>query len=135
MIQIATSCSLILQTKIAMKNWVQLIGNLGADPEVRHFESGKRKASFRMATNEWYRNQDNELVEDTNWHNIVAWETTADQIMDGLVKGDKVLVQGKLTSRSYEDKEGVKRSITEVIIRDFEKLVKHSTVAEVADKN
>jgi len=118
-----------------MKNWVQLIGNLGADPEVRHFESGKRKASFRMATNEWYRNQDNELVEDTNWHNIVAWETTADQIMDGLVKGDKVLVQGKLTSRSYEDKEGVKRSITEVIIRDFEKLVKHSTVAEVADKN
>jgi len=117
-----------------MKNWVQLIGNLGADPEVKHFESGKRKVQFNIATHEWYRNQEQELVEDTNWHRIVAWETLADQIVDSLKKGDKVLIHGKLTGRSYEDKDGVKRSITEVVVRDFEKLLKPAAVSEVDTK-
>lgn len=115
-----------------MKNWVQLIGNLGADPEIKHFESGKRKVSFNLATHEWYRNQDQELVEEVNWHRIVAWETLADQLTDSLSKGDKVLVQGKLTSRSYEDKDGNKRTVTEVVVRDFEKLVRQQVATDVA---
>jgi single-strand DNA-binding protein len=111
-----------------MKNWVQLIGNLGADPELFQFESGKRKVQFNLATNEWYRNQDQELVEETNWHRIIAWDSIADQVADSLKKGEKVIVQGKLTSRSYEDKDGVKRSVTEVSLRAFDKLIKEKIV-------
>ena len=111
-----------------MKNWVQLIGNLGADPELFQFESGKRKVQFNLATNEWYRNQDQELVEETNWHKVIAWDNLADQVMEALQKGEKVLIQGKLTSRSYEDKEGVKRSVTEVSLRDFEKITREKAV-------
>lgn len=116
-----------------MRNWVQLIGNLGADPEVRQFDSGKRKAHFTMATHEWYRNQDQELVEETNWHRVVAWDKHADQIMETLSKGDKVLIQGKLIQRSYEDTDGNKKYITEVNVRDFDKLQKQAQAAEAAE--
>ncbi|WP_100610298.1 single-stranded DNA-binding protein [Confluentibacter lentus] len=103
----------------AIKNKVQLIGNLGNDPEIINLESGKRLAKFTIATNESYKNNKGEKVTDTQWHNVVAWGKTAEIIEKYLTKGKEVAVEGKLTSRSYETKEGEKRYITEVICNEL----------------
>ena len=98
----------------ALKNKVQLIGNLGNDPEVIIMENGNKLAKFSMATNESYKNAKGERVTETQWHNVVAWGKTAEIVENYLVKGKEVAVEGKLTSRSYETKEGEKRYITEI---------------------
>lgn len=103
----------------ALKNKVQLIGNLGMNPEVRELENGNALAKFAMATNESYVNKEGERITDTQWHNIVAWGKTAELMGQLLAKGKEVMVEGKLTSRSYEDKEGNKRYITEVVANEF----------------
>ena len=103
----------------ALKNKVQLIGNLGSTPEVKKLDGGKTIAKFSLATNETYKNQKGEKVEETQWHNIVAWGKTAELMEQLLAKGKEVMVEGKLTSRSYEDKEGNKRYITEVVAQEF----------------
>jgi single-strand DNA-binding protein len=103
----------------AIKNKVQLIGNLGNDPEIINLESGKRLAKFTIATNETYKNNKGEKVTDTQWHNVVAWGKTAEIIEKYLTKGKEVAVEGKLTSRSYETKEGEKRYITEVVCNEL----------------
>lgn len=103
----------------AIKNKVQLIGNLGNDPEIINLESGKRLAKFTIATNESYKNNKGEKVTDTQWHNVVAWGKTAEIIEKYLTKGKEVAVEGKLTSRSYETKEGEKRYITEVVCNEL----------------
>ena len=103
----------------ALRNKVQLIGHLGANPEVRKLDGGKTIAKLRLATNESYKNQKGEKVEDTQWHNIVAWGKTAALMEQLLAKGKEVMIEGKLTSRSYEDKEGNKRYITEVVANEF----------------
>ena len=97
-----------------IRNRVQLIGNLGQDPEVIALENGGKLAKFSLATNETYKNKAGEKVTETQWHNVVAWGKTADIVETYLVKGKEVVVEGKLTSRSYEAKTGVKRYITEV---------------------
>lgn len=99
----------------ALKNKVQLIGNLGNDPEITILDSGKKLAKFSLATNETYKNLSGEKVTDTQWHNIVAWNKTAEIIEKYLIKGKEVIVEGKLTSRSYQTSEGEKRYITEVV--------------------
>lgn len=99
----------------SLRNQVQLIGNLGKDPEVRELDSGRKVANFTLATNETYRTKDGEKKEDTQWHNIVAWGKTADIIEKYVTKGREVILKGKLTSRSYENKDGDKRYITEVV--------------------
>ncbi|MFT4833212.1 MAG: single-strand DNA-binding protein [Psychroserpens sp.] len=98
----------------ALRNRVQLIGNLGNDPEIVNMESGTKLAKFSIATNETYKNTKGEKVTDTQWHNVVAWGKTAEIIEKYLVKGIEVVVEGKLTSRSYETKEGEKRYVTEI---------------------
>lgn len=98
-----------------LRNKVQLIGNLGNDPEVITLDSGKKLAKFNIATNETYKNKEGERVTDTQWHNVVAWGKTADIVESYITKGKEVAIEGKLTSRSYEDKEGQKRYITEVV--------------------
>ena len=103
----------------ALKNKVQLIGNLGADPEVMSFESGKKKASFNMATKEVYRNAKGEKVEETQWHRVIAWGKLAEIAEKYLTKGKEVLVEGKLVNRSYNDKEGNKKYITEVEVSEL----------------
>ena len=103
----------------ALRNKVQLIGHLGANLEVKKLDGGKTIAKFSMATNESYKNQKGEKVEETQWHNIVAWGKTAELMEQLLAKGKEVMVEGKLTSRSYEDKEGNKRYITEVVAQEF----------------
>ncbi|MEL6917852.1 MAG: single-stranded DNA-binding protein [Bacteroidota bacterium] len=98
----------------ALRNKVQLIGHLGQDPEIVNLEGGSKLAKFSIATNESYRNAKGEKVEDTQWHNIVAWGKTAEIVENYLVKGKEVAVEGKLVHRSYATKEGEKRYITEV---------------------
>ena len=98
----------------ALKNKVQLIGNLGQDPEIVTLESGSKLAKFSIATSESYKNAEGKKIEETQWHNIVAWGKTADIVENYLVKGKQVAIEGKLTHRSYETKEGEKRYVTEV---------------------
>ncbi|WP_111308983.1 single-stranded DNA-binding protein [Confluentibacter sediminis] len=103
----------------AIRNKVQLIGNLGNDPEIINLESGKMLARFTIATNESYKNNKGEKITDTQWHNIVAWGKTAEIIEKYVTKGKEVAIEGKLTSRSYETKEGEKRYITEIVCNEL----------------
>jgi single-strand DNA-binding protein len=98
-----------------LRNKVQLIGNLGANPEVVNLESGKKLAKFSIATNESYKNAQGEKVDDTQWHNVIAWGKTAEVVENFLTKGNEVAIEGKLVNRNYEDKEGNKRYVTEVV--------------------
>ena len=91
-----------------------LIGNLGKDPELRTLDGGARVATFSIATTEKYT-KDGQTVENTDWHNIVAWNGLADVAGKYLTKGSPVYIEGKIRSRSYDDKDGVKRYVTEVI--------------------
>lgn len=102
-----------------LRNHVQLLGNLGKDVDLTSFDSGSKKASFTLATSDYYKNATGEKVQDTQWHNIVAWGKGAELMSQSLSKGSKVLIKGKLVSRSYEDKEGKKRYITEVLANEF----------------
>jgi single-strand DNA-binding protein len=101
-----------------LKNQVQLIGNLGNTPEIITLESGAKLAKFSLATNETYTNKKGEKVTDTQWHNVVAWNKTAELIEKFLDKGKEVAIQGKLTSRSWDDQDGNKRYITEVVCNE-----------------
>ncbi len=102
-----------------LSNKVQLIGNLGADPEVKQLDGGKTVAKIRLATSETYKNAAGEKVTDTQWHNLVAWGKTAQIAEQYLKKGNRVAVEGKLINRSYEDKEGIKRYVTEVLVNEI----------------
>jgi single-strand DNA-binding protein len=103
----------------AMKNKVQLIGYVGQDPEVKNLDGGKKLANITIATNDYYINDKGEKVEQTEWHRLTAWGKVAEIIEKYVTKGKEVAVEGKLTHRSYEDKEGNKRYITEVVINDL----------------
>ncbi|AEH01013.1 MULTISPECIES: single-stranded DNA-binding protein [unclassified Lacinutrix] len=102
-----------------LKNKVQLIGNLGQDPEIINLESGKMLAKFSIATNDSYKNANGEKITDTQWHNVVAWGKTAQIIEKYVTKGKEVAIEGKLTTRSWEDKDGMKRYITEVVCNEL----------------
>tara|TARA_R110002073_G_scaffold41030_4_gene116320 strand:+ start:13579 stop:13914 length:336 start_codon:yes stop_codon:yes gene_type:complete len=102
-----------------LRNKVQLIGNLGNNPEIITLESGKKLAKISIATNETYKNAQGEKVTDTQWHNVVSWNKTAEIIEKYLQKGSEVAIEGKLTSRSYEDKDGVKKYITEIVCNEM----------------
>ncbi len=102
-----------------LRNKVQLIGNLGNDPEIINLESGKTLAKFAIATNESYKNAQGEKVTDTQWHNIVAWGKTAEIVEKYVGKGKEVAIEGKLTTRSWEDKDGLKRYITEIVCSEL----------------
>lgn len=103
----------------AMKNKVQLIGHVGQDPEVKDLEGGKKVANLTLATNDYYTNDKGEKVENTEWHKVTAWGKIAEIIEKYVVKGKEIVVEGKLTHRSYEDKDGTKRYVTEVVANDI----------------
>ena len=103
----------------ALKNKVQLIGNLGAAPEVRNTESGKKLVKFSIATSESYRNTKGERVKETQWHNVIAWGTVADVVEKYLVKGSEIALEGKLIYRNYTDKEGQKKYVTEIQMNEM----------------
>ncbi len=102
-----------------LRNKVQLIGNLGGAPEIINLDSGKKLAKFSLATNESYKNSSGERIVDTQWHNIVAWNNTANIIEMYVSKGSEIAIEGKLVSRSYEDPAGNKRFITEIVVNEL----------------
>jgi single-strand DNA-binding protein len=102
-----------------VRNSITLIGNLGKDPELKQFENGRTLAKFSLATNEVYRNGNGDKITSTQWHNIVAWGKTAELMGSLLKKGKEVAVTGKLTYRSYQDKDGNNRYVSEIVIEDF----------------
>jgi single-strand DNA-binding protein len=102
----------------ALKNKVQLIGNLGNAPEIKTTEGGKKLARFSMATNESYRNAQGEKITETQWHNLIAWGKVADIAEKFLVKGSEVAIEGKLINRNYTDGEGNKKYVTEVQVNE-----------------
>ena len=100
-------------------NKVILLGNLGKDPEIRRLDDGRGVANFSLATSETYKNKSGEKVTNTEWHNIVLWSPLADIAENYLKKGSQVYIEGKISNRSYEDKDGVKKYISEVVGREI----------------
>lgn len=115
------SASLEAQSKLLdmLRNQIQLIGNLGKDPEVKHLDNGKVVANISLATHEYYTNAQGEKKEDTQWHQIVMWGNNAVVAEKYLHKGSEVAIQGKLVHRNYETKEGEKRYVTEVVANEL----------------
>jgi single-strand DNA-binding protein len=103
----------------ALKNKVQLIGHVGQEPEIKILEGGKKLAKFTIATNEVYYNENKEKVTDTQWHNVSAFGKVAEIIESFVTKGKEIALEGKLTHRSYDDKDGIKRYYTEVIANEL----------------
>ncbi len=111
---------------MASLNKVILIGRLGKDPEITTFESGNRKMSVTLATTERYRDRDNNWVDQTEWHNLVAWGNLANDIADkrrNYAKGDMMYVEGRLRSRQYTDNQGINRFVTEIQVDKIMQLV------------
>ena len=102
-----------------MRNRVSLIGHLGADPESKDLEGGKNLTKMNIATNDFYRNSDGEKVQSTQWHNLIAWGKTGEIAAKFLKKGSEVAIEGKLQTRSYEDKEGNTKYMTEIVVNDL----------------
>ncbi|MFL5753587.1 MAG: single-stranded DNA-binding protein [Bacteroidia bacterium] len=100
-------------------NKVILVGNLGKDPEMRHLEGGVSRVNFSMATTEVFKDKTGNRVEQTEWHNIVLWRSLADSAEKLLKKGTQIYLEGKLQTRSWQDKEGHKRQTTEIVGESF----------------
>jgi single-strand DNA-binding protein len=117
-------------------NRVILIGNLGKDPEIRHLENGRARATFTLATNEIYKNKEGEKVTHTDWHNIVLWTPLAEIAEKYLTKGKQVYIEGKLTNRSYTDKEGQAKYITEIVGQNLVLLgSKEGSISDIREKD
>jgi single-strand DNA-binding protein len=100
-------------------NKVILVGNLGQDPELRYTGNGTAVCSLRLATNERYKDQEGNWVDRTEWHSLVAWGRTAETCNEYLRKGSQVYFEGSLQTRSFDDREGIKKWVTEVKVRDM----------------
>lgn len=109
-----------------LRNKVQLIGHLGQAPEILTFENGGKMAKFSIATNQSYKNAKGEKVEDTQWHNITVWGKNVGIVEKYVTKGQEIAVEGKLVTRTWETKEGEKRSKTEVMVHELMLLGKKS---------
>ena len=103
----------------ALRNRVQLIGRLGQDPEIRTLESGKKVAHFNLATNESYKNAEGSKIDETTWHSIVAWNGLAELSSKFLSKGREVCIEGRISYRSYTDKNGNQKNVTEIVASDL----------------
>ncbi|MDN3595573.1 single-stranded DNA-binding protein [Zunongwangia endophytica] len=102
-----------------LRNQVQLIGNVGNTPEITNLDNGKKVARLSLATNDYYRIQNGESIQDTQWHQLVAWNKKAELIENYVTKGKEIAMEGKLISRSYQDKEGHTRYITEILVQEI----------------
>jgi single-strand DNA-binding protein len=103
----------------SLKNRVILIGHLGQNPETKTIDNGKKVTRFTMATDDSFKNSEGQKVSEATWHNIVAWNGLADVASRFLRKGRQVAVEGRLVYRSYEDKKGVTKNITEIVLDDL----------------
>ena len=102
-----------------MKNLVQLIGHVGQEPEIKNLEAGKKLANISIATNEVYYRENGDKVEKTEWHRVTAWGKVAEIIEKYVTKGKSIAIEGKLTHRSYDDKDGNKRYVTEIVANEI----------------
>jgi single-strand DNA-binding protein len=102
-----------------IKNHVQLIGRLGAEPVVKILESGSKLTKFNIAVSEYYKNKQGEAVTNTQWHTIITWGSLANIAERILHKGTEVTIDGKLLTRLYTDKDGLKRSVTEIVANEL----------------
>lgn len=102
-----------------MKNSVQLIGHVGQEPEIKNLEGGKKLANLSIATNEVYYRENGDKVEKTEWHRVTAWGKTAEIIERFVTKGKEIAIGGKLAHRSYDDKEGNKKYVTEIVANEI----------------
>lgn len=105
-----------------MINKVILIGNLGADPEMRHTQNGTAVASFNIATTEKWKGKDGQMQEQTEWHRIVAWQRLAEICKEYLSKGSRVYIEGKLQTRKWQDQNGNDKYTTEIVAREMKML-------------
>ena len=96
-----------------------LIGHLGTNPETKKFDNGNTVTNFSLATNDYYKNEKGEKIEDTQWHNIVAYGKIADIASKFLEKGKEVVLEGRLVNRHYNDKDGIKRHVTEIVLNEL----------------
>ena len=103
-------------------NKAMLIGNLGQDPELRYTQSGTAVCNFRIATNESYKDASGQMVDKTEWHNIVAWARLAEICGEYLKKGSQVYIEGSLQTRSYDDRDGNTKYVTEIKAREMQML-------------
>lgn len=103
----------------SLRNRVQLIGNLGQDPETKTLDNGKKVTHFTLATDESYKNSQGQRISEPTWHNIVAWNGLAEVAEKYLKKGREVAVEGKIVYRTYEDKKGNTRYTTEIVLNDL----------------
>jgi len=101
------------------RNKVQLIGHLGADPEMKTLENGNMLARLRVATNETYKNAQGDKVTDTQWHTVVAWGKQAETISKFVQKGSEIMIEGRLKHQEYTSNDGQKRNSTEIVISEF----------------
>jgi single-strand DNA-binding protein len=102
-----------------MNNTVQLIGHAGIDPEVKTFGNDRKVARLTLATNDYYYNNQGERVEETHWHRLVAWGKVAERVGESVKKGSKIAISGKLTTNTWEDKQGAKKQTVEVVITEI----------------
>ncbi len=117
----------------SLRNSVRLFGHAGSDAELTILEDGKKVAKVTLATNESYKNAEGEKVTTTQWHNLVAWGKKAENLHQLIKKGSEFGLQGRLTYRAYENKDGVKRTITEIVVNEFILITaKEKSVVEVA---
>jgi single-strand DNA-binding protein len=105
-----------------LRNSVRLIGNLGANPEIKELNGGKKLAKVTLATNDKYKDADGKQITETQWHNLIAWGKTADFFEKYLEKGNEIALEGKILNKSYSDKDGVKKYITEISVNEVLKL-------------
>jgi len=105
-----------------LRNSVRLIGNLGGNPEIKELPSGKKMAKFSLATSDKHKDAEGNQVTETQWHNLIIWGKTAEFAEKYLEKGNEVAVEGKISNRSYSDKEGQKKYITEIVVNEIIKI-------------
>lgn len=105
----------------SLRNSVRLVGNLGMDPEIRALDNNRKMARVSIAVNESFKNDKGERITDTQWHSLVMWGQQAKFAEDYLKKGDEIAIEGRLSTRSYTDKDGNKRYVTEVVVNEFMK--------------
>lgn len=113
----------------AIKNKVQLVGRLGADPEIKIYDENKKLAQLRLAVNDRYKNALGEWVDDTQWFSMVAWSKLAGYAEKHLLKGTEIAVEGRLVNKNFTDKNGIKRASTEVIVSEILILAKQKELA------
>jgi single-strand DNA-binding protein len=118
-----------------LRNSVQLIGNIGKEIELKTASNGAKYTRISLATNDFYKNAQGEKVQETQWHNLIAFGKTAEFMAKYLSKGAEIIAQGKIEYSSYTDKDGVKRYSTDIKVSEFQSLTKKSTASGGGDKD